>query len=222
MLDDQSVAIEQQFGENWLATHPAAHALIKASSPSGFDGTEMCLALRREALLREDLVDEMRTAQVDQMGALLVVRQVGAKAFDHHHDKRAIIHVEPIGPANELIFAVANERAVEIGREIGLIVTRHWLRCCLRSSQYCPDWLQLRRWWCFSAVADRLDRFNKVHAIHLGRANEGFSTASPRTGGDITVTNPILVGTGRSNVDQRQGDDQLAIEDGEGPCGKRT
>jgi len=115
MLDDQSVAIEQQFGENWLATHPAAHALIKASSPSGFDGTEMCLALRREDLLRADLVDEMRTAQVDQMGALLVVRQVGAKAFDHHHDKRAIIHVEPIGPADQPVFAVANEWTVKIG-----------------------------------------------------------------------------------------------------------
>jgi hypothetical protein len=41
------------------------------------------------------------------MSSLLVVRQVRTDAVDHYHDESAIIHIEPIRTADELVFAVA-------------------------------------------------------------------------------------------------------------------
>jgi hypothetical protein len=55
------------------------------------------------------LVNEVLTTQVNQMSSLLVVGQVCTDAIDHHHDQSAIIHIEPIRTADELIFAVPDE-----------------------------------------------------------------------------------------------------------------
>ena len=75
----------------------------------------MYLLLRRKNFLNADLVNEVLTTQVNQMGSLLVVRQVRTDAVDHYHDESAIIHIEPIRTADEFIFAVPNEWTVKIG-----------------------------------------------------------------------------------------------------------
>ena len=73
------------------------------------------LALRRKDFLTTDLLNEVLTTQVNQMGSLLVVRQVRTDTVDHHQDESAIIHIEPIRTADEFIFAVPNEWIVKIG-----------------------------------------------------------------------------------------------------------
>jgi hypothetical protein len=83
--------------------------------------TSSYLSLRRKDFLNTDLVNEVLATQVNQMGSLLVVRQVSTDAVDHHHDESAIIHIEPIRTADELIFAVPNEWTVKIDRQVGLI-----------------------------------------------------------------------------------------------------
>ena len=77
----------------------------------------------RKDFLNTDLIDQMLTPQVDQMGSLLVVRQVRTDAIDHYHHERAIIHVEPIGTADKLIFAVSDEWTIKIARQVRLIET---------------------------------------------------------------------------------------------------
>jgi len=49
------------------------------------------LSLRRKDFLNTDLVNEVLTTQVNQMGSLLVVRQVRTDTVDHHQDESAII-----------------------------------------------------------------------------------------------------------------------------------
>jgi hypothetical protein len=51
------------------------------------------LFLRRKDFLNANLINEVLTTQVNQMGSLLVVRQVRTDAVDHHHDESAIIHI---------------------------------------------------------------------------------------------------------------------------------
>src|SRR5215831_15806003 len=80
-----------------------------------------CLFLGWKDLLRADLIDQVLTTDVTEMGALLVIGQIGADALCHHRDERAIVHVEPIGPADEPVIAIANERVVEIDCQVGLI-----------------------------------------------------------------------------------------------------
>jgi hypothetical protein len=75
--------------------------------------TSSSLFLGRQDFLNADLVNKVLTAQVNQMSSLLVVRQVRTDAVDH--DESAIIHVEPIRTADELLFAVPNEWTVKIG-----------------------------------------------------------------------------------------------------------
>ena len=83
------------------------------------------LIFRREDFLNADLINEVLAAQVNQMRALLVVRQVCTDAVDHHHDQRAIIHIEPIRTPDEFIVAVPNEWTVKVCREIRLKETHH-------------------------------------------------------------------------------------------------
>ena len=76
--------------------------------------TDSHLSLRRKDFLNTDLLNEVLTTQVNQMGSLLVVRQVCTDAVDHHHEESAIIHIEPIRTADEFIFAIPNERTIKI------------------------------------------------------------------------------------------------------------
>jgi hypothetical protein len=89
------------------------------------NGSHEHLFLRRKDFLNTNLVNEVLTAQVDQMGSLLVVGQVCADAVDHHHDQRAIIHIQPIGATDKLICGVANEWIIKIDGEVRLIETCH-------------------------------------------------------------------------------------------------
>jgi len=90
--------------------------------------TDSHLSLRRKDFLNTDLLNEVLTTQVNQMGSLLVVRQVRTDAVDHHHDESAIIHIKPIRTADEVIFTVPNEWTVKIDRQVGLIETCHGQR----------------------------------------------------------------------------------------------
>src|ERR1700724_3553310 len=67
----------------------------------------------------------MVSSQVPQVRSLLVIRQVGADPIDHHHDECAIIHVQPVGAADKLVGAIANERTVGIRAEVWLVELRH-------------------------------------------------------------------------------------------------
>jgi hypothetical protein len=50
------------------------------------------LFLRRKDFLNADLVNEVLTTQVNQMGSLFVVGQVRTDAVDHHHDESRLAH----------------------------------------------------------------------------------------------------------------------------------
>jgi len=62
---------------------------------------------------------------VSQMGSLLVIRQVRPDAPGHHHDERAVIHVQPVRAANELVVGVANEGTIKIDGQVRFMETGH-------------------------------------------------------------------------------------------------
>ena len=74
----------------------------------------------------QTLVNEVLATQVSQVGSLLLIGQVCTDAVDHYRDESAIIHIEPIRTADELVFVVGSE----------LFAVLH-LRKCARAS--CPD-----------------------------------------------------------------------------------
>jgi len=59
------------------------------------------------------------------MRSFLVIRQVFAYAVDHHHNESAVIHIQPVGTADELIGDVAYEWTVNIFAKVGLVKPRH-------------------------------------------------------------------------------------------------
>jgi len=63
----------------------------------------------------------MLSAQVRQMRSFLVIRQVFANAVDHHHNETAVIHIQPVGTADELIGAVSGEGTVNIFAKVWLV-----------------------------------------------------------------------------------------------------
>jgi hypothetical protein len=77
--------------------------------------TSSYLSIQRQDFLNAHLVNEVLTTQVNQMGSLLVIRQVRTNAVDHHHDESEIIHIEPLRTADELVFAIPDEWTVKIG-----------------------------------------------------------------------------------------------------------
>jgi hypothetical protein len=84
----------------------------------------------RKYFLNADLVNQTPSAQVFQMRPFFVIRQVFANAVDHHHNERTVIHIEPVRMADQLIFSVSNERAINL-------LTQVWLvKSC---DNVCPD-----------------------------------------------------------------------------------
>ena len=59
------------------------------------------------------------------MCPFFIVREVRADTVGHYRDESAIVHIEPIGAANELIGAVSNERAIEIAAQVWLVKSIH-------------------------------------------------------------------------------------------------
>ena len=59
------------------------------------------------------------------MRPFFVIRQIFANAVDHHHNECAIIHIQPVGTADELIGAVSGEGTVNIFAKVGLVKPRH-------------------------------------------------------------------------------------------------
>ena len=59
------------------------------------------------------------------MCPFLVIRQVRANALGHHHDESTIIHIKPVGTADELIRAVPYEWTVYVLAQIRLIESSH-------------------------------------------------------------------------------------------------
>jgi hypothetical protein len=55
------------------------------------------------------------------MCPFLVIRQVRANALGHHHDESTIIHIKPVGTADELIRAVPYEWTVCVLAQIRLV-----------------------------------------------------------------------------------------------------
>jgi hypothetical protein len=80
---------------------------------------------RRQYFLNADLVNQVISSQIRQMGSFLVIRQICTDAVDHHHDERAIVHVHPVRAADKFIRGVSNERAINILAQVGLIKVRH-------------------------------------------------------------------------------------------------
>ena len=69
----------------------------------------------------------MLSAQIRQMRSFLVIRQPCSDAVGHHHNERAIIHIQPIGTAHQFIVAVSHEWAVNVLAQIGLVKSGHRL-----------------------------------------------------------------------------------------------
>ena len=63
----------------------------------------------------------MLSAHVRQMRSFLVIREVFAKAIDHHHYESAVIYVQPVAAADEFIIAVSYERTVNILAQVWLV-----------------------------------------------------------------------------------------------------
>ena len=67
----------------------------------------------------------MFALNISQMGSLLVICQVRPDAPGHHHDERAVIHVQPVRAANELVVSVANEGAIKIDGQVRFMESGH-------------------------------------------------------------------------------------------------
>ncbi len=61
------------------------------------------------------------------MRPLFLIRQVRANPVCHDHHESAVIHVQPVGTADELIVAVSYEWAVDILAKVGLVKSGHGL-----------------------------------------------------------------------------------------------
>jgi hypothetical protein len=70
-------------------------------------------------------INEVLAFYVRQMGSLLVIRQVRPDAPGHHHDKRAVVHVQPVRATNELVVGVADEGAIKIDGQVGFMESGH-------------------------------------------------------------------------------------------------
>jgi hypothetical protein len=60
------------------------------------------------------------------MRPFFVIRQVFADPIDHHHNESAIIHIQPVRAADELIGAVSCEWAINILAQVWLVESSHW------------------------------------------------------------------------------------------------
>ncbi len=80
---------------------------------------------RWQYFLNADLINKVFSVQVCKMRSFLVIRQIFANAVDHHHYESAIIYIEPVGAAYELIGAVSDEWAVNILAQVWLVKARH-------------------------------------------------------------------------------------------------
>lgn len=83
------------------------------------------ILFRWEYFLNTDLVYQVSSPQVGQVPPLFVVREVCADAVDHHHHEGAVIHIQPVGAANEFICAVSYKGAVDILAQVWLVKSRH-------------------------------------------------------------------------------------------------
>ena len=72
--------------------------------------TALRAALRRQDFRGEDALDQVRAADVFEMGALLVGGQPRADALRHQLHQRAVAETEPIAAPDQLVVAVAGER----------------------------------------------------------------------------------------------------------------
>lgn len=81
--------------------------------------------LRWQYFLNADLVNEVISSQVSQVRSLLIIRQMGTDAVDHHHDQSAVVHVEPVGSTDQLVSAVADKWAVGILGQVRLKESGH-------------------------------------------------------------------------------------------------
>jgi hypothetical protein len=82
-----------------------------------------------EYFLNTDLVNHMLAAQIGQMGSFFVVGQVCANTVDHHHDESAIIHVQPVRAADQLISALSYKRTINIIAQVWLVKSFHDAFC---------------------------------------------------------------------------------------------
>jgi len=55
------------------------------------------------------------------MPSFFVVGQFRADTVDHHLDESAIIHIHPVHAADELVFAVSYERAVDVLTQVWFV-----------------------------------------------------------------------------------------------------
>jgi len=69
----------------------------------------------------------MLATQVRQMRPFFLVRQVRANAVSHDHNESAIIHIQPVGTADELIVTVSYEWTVDILAQVWLVKSSHTL-----------------------------------------------------------------------------------------------
>ena len=88
-------------------------------------GGQQLSFLRWKNFLNANLINEVLAFYVRQMGSLLVIRQVRPDAPGHHHDERAVVHVQPVRAANELVVGVADEGTIKIDGQVGFMESGH-------------------------------------------------------------------------------------------------
>src|SRR6266511_4129049 len=86
------------------------------SSRAGHRAARLPLRLRpftgRQDFGLQDRIDQVRPPDINEVGPLLVGGQPCSDALRHDQHDRSVDEVEPIGPPEQLIFAVARERVL--------------------------------------------------------------------------------------------------------------
>src|SRR3954452_13566143 len=88
--------------------------------------TALRATLRRQDFRGENAIDQMRAADIFEMGALLVGRQARADALGHQLHQRAVGETEPITAPDQLVVTVASERVFFGSVERRAVELRHW------------------------------------------------------------------------------------------------
>ena len=59
------------------------------------------------------------------MRPFFVIREVRSDTIDHHHNESAIVHIQPVRAANELVRAISYEGIIDILTQVRLVKSRH-------------------------------------------------------------------------------------------------
>jgi len=79
------------------------------------------LFLRWQYFLNADLIDEMVALYVRQVRPFLVVCQHCTNPLCHNHHKSSVVHIEPIGTADQFVGSIPHKGAIWVRHKIWFV-----------------------------------------------------------------------------------------------------